>query len=74
MATAWRSRREFVLGNPLTYLFLKNVGGAPNPDYAGTIPQETFMLFQMMFAIITPALISGAIAERVKFKAYLLSH
>jgi Amt family ammonium transporter len=59
-------------GNPLTYLFLKNVGAAPNADYAATVPQETFMLFQMMFAIITPALISGAIAERVKFKAYLL--
>jgi Amt family ammonium transporter len=59
-------------GNPLTYLFLKNVGATPNPDYAATIPHETFMLFQMMFAIITPALISGAIAERVKFKAYLL--
>lgn len=59
-------------GNPLMYLFLKNVGGAPNGDYSPTIPHETFMLFQMMFAIITPALISGAIAERVKFKAYLL--
>jgi Amt family ammonium transporter len=59
-------------GNPLTYLFLKNVGATPNADYAATIPHETFMLFQMMFAIITPALISGAIAERVKFKAYLL--
>ena len=59
-------------GNPLTYLFLNNVGAAPNADYSATIPHETFMLFQMMFAIITPALISGAIAERVKFKAYLL--
>jgi Amt family ammonium transporter len=59
-------------GNPFTYLFLKNVGAAPNADYAATIPHETFMLFQMMFAIITPALISGAIAERIKFKAYLL--
>ncbi|HTV63483.1 MAG TPA: ammonium transporter [Verrucomicrobiae bacterium] len=59
-------------GNPLTYLFLKNVGATPNTAYAATIPQETFMLFQMMFAIITPALISGAIAERIKFKAYLL--
>ncbi|HEU6448801.1 MAG TPA: ammonium transporter [Verrucomicrobiae bacterium] len=59
-------------GNPLTYLFLKNVGATPNAVYAASVPQETFMLFQMMFAIITPALISGAIAERVKFKAYLL--
>lgn len=59
-------------GNPLTYLFLKGVGGAPNPDYAPTVPHQTFMLFQLMFAIITPALISGAVAERVKFKAYVL--
>jgi len=59
-------------GNPLTHLFLKGVGGAPNPDYAATVPAESFMLFQMMFAIITPALISGAVAERIKFKAYLL--
>src|ERR1022692_4511113 len=59
-------------GNPLTHLFLKGVGGAPDAAYAGTIPAETFMLFQMMFAIITPALISGAVAERVKFKAYVV--
>jgi len=58
-------------GNPLTHLFLKGVGAAPDADYAGTIPAQTFMLFQMMFAIITPALISGAVAERVKFKAYV---
>ena len=60
------------VGNPLTYFMLHGVGGAPNPDYAGTVPQQTFMLFQMMFAIITPALISGAVAERIKFKAYVL--
>ena len=59
-------------GNPLTYFMLNGVGGAPNPDYAATVPQETFMLFQMMFAIITPALISGAVAERIKFKGYVL--
>jgi Amt family ammonium transporter len=59
-------------GNPLSHLFLKGVGGAPDVDYAGTIPAQTFMLFQMMFAIITPALISGAVAERVKFKAYVV--
>ena len=58
-------------GNPLTHLFLKGVGATPDADYAGTIPSETFMLFQMMFAIITPALISGAIAERIKFTAYV---
>ena len=61
-----------IFGNPLTHLFLKGVGAAPNPAYAATVPAESFMLFQMMFAIITPALISGAIAERIKFKAYLL--
>ena len=60
------------VGNPLTYFLLKGVGGAPNPNYSATVPQQTFMLFQMMFAIITPALISGAVAERIKFKAYVL--
>ena len=59
-------------GNPLQHLFLKGVGAAPNPDYAATIPHESFMLFQMMFVIITPALISGAVAERVEFSAYTL--
>lgn len=62
-----------VFGNPLTHLFLKGVSAsAPNGDYAATVPAQTFMLFQMMFAIITPALISGAVAERVKFSAYVL--
>ncbi len=56
----------------LRYALLNAVGAAPNPDYAPTIPQETFMVYQMMFAIITPALISGAFAERVKFSAMLL--
>ena len=54
------------------YLFLNGVGAAPNADYAGTIPQQTFMVYQLMFAIITPALISGAFAERMKFSAMLL--
>jgi Amt family ammonium transporter len=56
----------------LRYLFLNGVGGAPNTDYAPTIPQQTFMVYQLMFAIITPALISGAFAERMKFSAMLL--
>jgi len=56
----------------LRYLFLNGVGAAPNADYAGTIPQQTFMIYQLMFAIITPALISGAYAERMKFSAMLL--
>ena len=55
----------------LSYLFLNGVGSAPNTDYAPTIPQQTFMLFQLMFAIITPALITGAFAERIKFSAML---
>src|SRR5687767_6018491 len=59
-------------GQPGQYFMLKGVGGAPNSDYAASIPHSSFMLFQMMFAIITPALISGAMAERVKFTAYLL--
>src|ERR1700739_3422948 len=56
----------------LRYLFLNGVGAAPNPDYAATIPQQTYMIYQLMFAIITPALISGAFAERMKFSAMLL--
>src|SRR6266851_2943225 len=50
----------------------KNVVAAPNADYAPTIPQSTFMVYQLMFAVITPALISGAFAERMKFSAMLL--
>ena len=60
------------IGNPMQYFMLNGVGGAPNSDYAPTIPHQSFMLFQMMFAIITPALISGAIAERIRFKAFLI--
>jgi Amt family ammonium transporter len=56
----------------LKYLFLHGVGKDPNADYAGTIPQATFMIYQLMFAVITPALISGAYAERMKFSAMLL--
>src|SRR5262249_37469235 len=44
------------------HAFLRGVGADPNPDYAGTIPQSTFMIYQLMFAIITPALITGATA------------
>ena len=54
------------------FAFLNGVGAAPNTDYAGTIPHATFMVYQLMFAIITPALISGAFAERMKFSAMLL--
>ena len=63
-------------GNPfigdLRYLFLDKVAGEPYAAYAATIPHQTFMLFQMMFAIITPALITGAFAERMKFSAMVL--
>jgi Amt family ammonium transporter len=50
-------------------LFLRGVGAQPDPDYAATIPLQTFMVYQLMFAIITPALITGAFAERMKFSA-----
>jgi len=56
----------------LSWLGLQGVGGAPNPDYAATIPHQAFMMFQMMFAIITPALICGAFAERMKFSAFVI--
>ncbi|MDB6173551.1 MAG: amt1 [Chthoniobacteraceae bacterium] len=61
-----------VFGSFTQHLFLRGVGAAPNPDYAATVPAQTFMIFQMMFAVITPALITGAFAERIKFSAFLL--
>ncbi|MEM0481518.1 MAG: ammonium transporter [Nitrososphaerota archaeon] len=64
------SRGGFIGG--LEWLGLSGVGGEPNPDYAATIPHSTYMLFQAMFAIITPALIVGAFAERVRFGPFLL--
>jgi ammonium transporter, Amt family len=54
------------------HAFLRGVGADPNPDYSGTIPQTTFMVYQLMFAIITPALITGATAERMKFSGSVL--
>jgi len=54
------------------HAFLRGVGADPNPDYAGTIPQMTFMVYQLMFAVITPALITGATAERMKFSGTVL--
>jgi len=59
------------IGN-LQHLFLHGVGAAPDPAYAPTIPLQTFMLYQLMFAIITPALITGAFAERMKFSGMLV--
>jgi ammonium transporter, Amt family len=66
----------FASGNSLIgglqWLGLNGVGAAPNPDYAATIPHQAYMVFQLMFAIITPALMTGAFAERMKFSAFLL--
>jgi ammonium transporter, Amt family len=56
----------------LAWFGLRDVGMAPNPDYAATIPHMLFVAFQMMFAVITPALITGAFAERMKFSAFAL--
>lgn len=56
----------------LAWFGLKGVGMAPNPDYASTIPHLLFMAYQMMFAVITPGLITGAFAERMKFSTYVI--
>src|SRR5512135_1244373 len=60
-----------IIGN-LSFVGLAGVGAVPNPDYAKTIPHLAFAAYQMMFAVITPALITGAFVERVRFKAFLL--
>jgi ammonium transporter, Amt family len=67
---AFGSGNSFVGG--LHNLFLRDVGAAPDADYAATIPLQTFMVYQLMFAIITPGLIAGAFAERMKFSAMLV--
>jgi Amt family ammonium transporter len=56
----------------LDWSFLRHVGEAPNPDYSSTVPHEAFMAFQLMFAIITPALITGALAERARFSSFVI--
>jgi Amt family ammonium transporter len=56
----------------LKYVFLHNVGTDPNADYGATVPHLTYMVYQLMFAVITPALISGGYAERMKFSAMAL--
>ena len=56
----------------LQWIGLNGVGLDPNPDYAATVPHQAFMIFQMMFAVITPALITGAFAERFKFSTYVV--
>jgi Amt family ammonium transporter len=61
-----------IIGNPLTYFNFKGVGLGPNPDFSKTIPFLLFALFQLKFAIITPALITGSFAERIRFRSYIL--
>jgi Amt family ammonium transporter len=61
-----------IIGNPMTYFNFRNVGLEPNADFAATIPFLLFALFQLKFAIITPALITGSFAERVRFRSYIL--
>ena len=56
----------------LNFIGFKGVGASPSPDYGSTIPHQAFAAFQMMFAVITPALITGAFVERTRFKSFLL--
>src|SRR5678810_315384 len=67
---AFGTGNSFIGG--LNHLFLHGVSLAPNAAYSTTIPEQTFMVYQLMFAIITPALITGAFAERMKFSAMAL--
>ncbi|MGW8316081.1 MAG: ammonium transporter [Bacteroidales bacterium] len=59
-------------GNPATYFMFRGVGGAPDPEFAATIPLALFALFQLKFAIITPALFTGSFAGRVRFTALMI--
>ncbi len=61
-----------LFGNPLTYFMFRGVGGGTNPDFSPTFPFIVFAMFQLKFAIITPALITGSFAGRVRFRAYML--
>ena len=61
-----------IIGNPITFSNFKNVGLEPNPDFSSTIPFLLYALFQLKFAIITPALITGSFAGRVRFRSYIL--
>src|SRR6516225_476471 len=67
---AFSNGSSFIGG--LQWMGLHGVGAAPNPVYAATIPHQTFMFYQLMFAIITPALMTGASAERMKFSTFLV--
>ena len=72
----WGYSLAFAPGTPLVgsldWIGLRGVGLEPYPDYAATVPHQAFMIFQAMFAVITPAIISGAFAERMKFSAFLV--
>ncbi|HKL39459.1 MAG TPA: hypothetical protein VJ894_02215, partial [Cryomorphaceae bacterium] len=61
-----------IIGNPLTYFNFHGVGSEPNADFSETIPFLLFALFQLKFAIITPALITGSMAGRIRFRSYIL--
>lgn len=61
-----------LFGNPLTFFMFRGVGGGTHPDFAPTFPFAVFAMFQLKFAIITPALITGSFAGRVRFRAYML--
>lgn len=61
-----------IIGNPITYFNFNGVGLEPNPEYTSTVPFLLFALFQLKFAIITPALITGSFAGRIRFRAYIL--
>jgi len=67
---AFDSGTSFIGG--LHHVFLRGVGLTPDPDYSSTLPLQTYMIYQLMFAIITPALVTGAFAERMKFSAMAL--
>src|SRR5438552_5455012 len=72
----WGYSIAFATGNSimgsLNWIGLHHVGLIPNADYAATVPHQAYMVFQLMFAIITPALMTGAFAERMKFKTFLV--
>jgi Amt family ammonium transporter len=61
-----------ILGNPKSYFFYKDVGALPHPLLGPTVPNSVFSMFQLMFAMITPILISGALAERINFNAWMI--
>jgi Amt family ammonium transporter len=67
---AFSNGNSFIGG--LHWLGLKGVGMDPNPDYAATIPHSAFMIFQAMFAVITPAVVIGSLVERIKFSSFLI--